>query len=52
MSEKVDLCAGTPPSRGQDPGRCLSAVEAASKAFKQAPKKALGYFLDSLWDAR
>ena len=27
-------------------------MEAASKQFKNAPKKALGYFLDSLWEAR
>ena len=57
MSEKVDLCSNMPlPSQqqghAQDPVRCLQAVEAASKAFKQAPKKALGYFLENLWDAR
>lgn len=52
LSEKVELCSGTPMNRGQDAVKCLAAVEGASKAFKKGPKKALGYFLDSLWDAR
>lgn len=52
LSEKVDLCSNTPSSHAQDAVRCLTAVEAASKQFRNAPKKALGYFLDSLWDAR
>lgn len=52
LPEKVDLCSLAPPSRGQDPVRCLNAVAAAAKEFKKAPKKALGYFLESLWDAK
>lgn len=52
LTEKVDLCSSTPVNRGQDSVKCLTAVEGASKAFKNGPKKALGYFLDSLWDAR
>jgi hypothetical protein len=52
VPEKVDLCSQAPPSKGQDPVRCLTAVAAAAKEFKNGPKKALGYFLESLWDAR
>lgn len=52
VSEKVDLCSGAPPSRGQDPVRCLNAVAAAAKEFRNGPKKALGYFLESLWEPR
>jgi hypothetical protein len=50
--EKVTLCYGTPPSRGQEAVKCLQAAESASKLYKQAPKKALGYFIESLWDPK
>mmetsp|Transcript_19725 Transcript_19725/g.32966 ORF Transcript_19725/g.32966 Transcript_19725/m.32966 type:complete len:1119 (+) Transcript_19725:127-3483(+) len=52
MTEKVELCTHAPPFRAQEGVKCLSAVESASKRFRHAPKKGLGYFRDDLWDAR
>ena len=46
--EKVQLCAGAPASRANEPTRCLQVAEQASRSFAQAPRRALGQFLDSL----
>ena len=46
--EKVQLCAGAPTSRANEPTRCLQVAEQASRSFAQAPRRALGQFLDSL----
>eukprot|EP01038_Epipyxis_sp_PR26KG_P011455 gene11455-15346_t len=49
-SEKVQLCSNTPISRGQDPLKCLQAVQStiSTKLFKNTPKKVLGYFMENL----
>lgn len=46
--EKVQLCAGAPASRANEPTKCLQVAEQASRSFAQAPRRALGQFLDSL----
>lgn len=55
--EKIHLCEDAPVQSFMDPIKCLQAVQSASKAFADAPKKALGYFqeniqLDSDWTSR
>eukprot|EP01039_Chlorochromonas_danica_P001395 gene1395-1516_t len=47
-SEKVHLCLGATSSNSQDASKCLQMVQSLSPRFAQAPKKALGYFIENL----
>ncbi len=47
-SERIQLCAGAPHGKGQHPVQCLQAVQTASKSYENAPKRALGYFLETV----
>ena len=47
-SEKIHLCASAPHQKGPHPVQCLQAVHSASRSYENAPKKALGYFMENL----
>jgi hypothetical protein len=47
-SEKIHLCASAPHQKGPHPVQCLQAVHSASRSYENAPKKALGYFIENL----
>lgn len=47
MEEKIHLCSNAPVSRGDEPVKCVQAIESPSKLFHNSPIKGLGQFLSA-----
>lgn len=51
-AEKIHICEDARLANYNDPSRCLQAVQTLSSRFSQAPKRALGYFIENIVSER